>query len=158
MIRSKEHIHCRVRAGLVAMLAVGLVCTAAWSISVSAAGVGQKHFASAEEAVQALIAALKAGDTKAMLDVLGSEARPLIVSGDAVEDRHDRQRVVQEYEESHSLAMSGETKAVLQVGNGASGATSSRPSRYAAPTSMPNASTTCALHKARRFYTMRRSS
>jgi Protein of unknown function (DUF2950) len=99
------------------MLAVGLVCTAAWSISVSAAGVEQKHFASAEEAVQALIAALKAGDTKVMLDVLGPEARPLIVSGGAVEDRHDRQRVVQEYEESHSLAMSGETKAILQVGH-----------------------------------------
>jgi hypothetical protein len=33
-----------------------------------------------------------------------------------VVDRHDRERLVQEYEESHSLVMSGETKAVLQVG------------------------------------------
>jgi hypothetical protein len=59
----------------------------------------------------------KASDVKAMLDVLGPAARPLITSGDPVADRHDRERMVQEYEEPHSLVMSGETKVVLQVGN-----------------------------------------
>ena len=40
-----------------------------------------------------------------------------MVSGDAVEDWHDRDYVVQAYEEAPRLAMSGETKAILQVGN-----------------------------------------
>jgi Protein of unknown function (DUF2950) len=59
----------------------------------------------------------KAGDVKAMLDVFGPAARPLITSGDPVMDRHDRERLAHAYEESRSLVMSGETKAVLQVGN-----------------------------------------
>jgi len=78
--------------------------------------VKQKRFASAEEGVQALMTALKANDVKAMLAILGPDARPLIVTGDSVADRRERQRVVREYEEAHSLAMTGEAKAVLQVG------------------------------------------
>jgi hypothetical protein len=47
---------------------------------------------------------------------LGPAARSLITSGDPVMDRHDRERLAQAYEESHSLGTSGETKAALQVG------------------------------------------
>jgi hypothetical protein len=97
-------------------MAVVLLLAAAWSLPASAGTAKLKHFASAEEGAQALIAALKANDVKAMLAILGPETRPLIVSGDPVEDRRDREHVVQEYEASHSLVMSGDTKAVLQVG------------------------------------------
>jgi Protein of unknown function (DUF2950) len=115
MMLSGEHSRCHQRVWL-ATLAALLLLAAVGSPSVCAAAVAQKRFASAEDGVQALIAALKAGDVKAMLDVLGRAARPLITSGDPVADRHGRERVVQKYEESHSLARSGETKAVLQVG------------------------------------------
>jgi Protein of unknown function (DUF2950) len=84
--------------------------------SLSATEVTQRHFSSPEAGVEALIAALKANDVKAMLAILGPEARPLIVTSDPVADRQERERVVREYEEAHSLAMSGETKAVLQIG------------------------------------------
>ena len=114
MMPSGERRHRRVwpAATLAALLALAV----AWSPPVCAAAVTQRRFASAEDGVQALIAATKAGDVRAMLDVLGPAARPLITSGDPVMDRHDRERLVQEYEESHSLVMSGEAKAVLQVG------------------------------------------
>jgi Protein of unknown function (DUF2950) len=114
MMPSGERRHRRVwpAATLVALLAFAV----AWNPPVCTAAVAQKRFASAEDGVQALIAATKAGDVKAMLDVLGPAARPLITSGDPVVERHDRERLVQAYEESHSLVMAGETKAVLQVG------------------------------------------
>ncbi len=117
MTLSGEHSRCHPRVWLATMLATLLVLAVVWSPSVCAASVTQKRFASAEDGVQALIAAAKAGDVKAMLDVLGPAARPLITSGDPVMDRHDRERLAHAYEESHSLVMSGETKAVLQVGN-----------------------------------------
>ena len=116
MTRSGEHSRCHLRVCHAAMLAALLAFAAAWSPSVCAAAVAQKRFASTEDGVQELIAAAKAGDVKAMLDVLGPAARPLITSGDPVADRHDRERLAQAYEESHSLVRSGETKAVLQVG------------------------------------------
>ncbi|HSF30324.1 MAG TPA: DUF2950 domain-containing protein [Candidatus Tectomicrobia bacterium] len=116
MMRSGEHSRCHLRVWLGTMLAALLVLAVMWNSSVGAAAVTRKRFASAEDGVQALIAAAKAGDVKAMLDVLGPAARPLITSGDPVADRHDRERLVQAYEESYSLVMSGETKAVLQVG------------------------------------------
>jgi hypothetical protein len=98
------------------MFAASLAFAVAWGPSECAAAAAQKRFASVEDGVQALIDTIKAGDVKAMLAVLGPAARRLITSGDPVVDRYDRERVVQAYEESHSLVMSGETKAVLQVG------------------------------------------
>ena len=49
----------------------------------------QKKFGSAEETVDALIAAMRAHDTKTMLAVLGAESRPVVVSGDPVADRRN---------------------------------------------------------------------
>jgi Protein of unknown function (DUF2950) len=116
MMLSGGHSYCHLRVWFSAMLAALVVLAVVWSPSACAAAVAQKRFASAEDGVQALIAAAKAGDLKAILAVLGPAARPLITSGDPVTDRHDRERLAQAYEESHSLVMSGETKAVLQVG------------------------------------------
>jgi hypothetical protein len=116
MILLRGHMRCQLYACLAATLTTILILDGMWSPSASAAEVKQKRFASAEDGVQALMAALKANDVKAMLAVLGPDARPLIVTSDAVADRQERERVVREYEEVHSLAKSGETKAVLQVG------------------------------------------
>ena len=116
MILLRGHMRCQLCAWLAATLATVLTLAVVWSPSAFAAEVKQKRFASAEEGVQALMAALKANDVKAMLAILGPDARPLIITSDPVADRQERERVVREYEEAHSLAMSGETKAVLQVG------------------------------------------
>jgi hypothetical protein len=70
------------------VLAVLLACPEVWSPSTFAAAVKLQHFVSAEAGVQALIDVLKAGDTQALLQVLGPEAWTLVVSGDAVADWH----------------------------------------------------------------------
>jgi hypothetical protein len=70
--------------------------------------VPQKRFASAEEAVEALVAALRANNTAAMLAVLGSDGRSLVSSGDAVADRRGRETFVKAYDEAHALVAKGE--------------------------------------------------
>ena len=75
-----------------------------------------RRFPSAEDAVQALVAALRAGDTKALLAIFGSEARPLISSGDAVSDRHSREVFLHAYDAGHKLVPNG-ASTVLRVGD-----------------------------------------
>jgi hypothetical protein len=79
------------------------------------AAVQARRFASAEEAVQALVAALRTGDVNAMVKILGSDARPLLVSGDPVLDRRSRERFLAEYDATNTLVAEGETT-VLHVG------------------------------------------
>lgn len=102
------------RPAIVALLGVAVtVCL--WVPAVVAAPAAQQSFATADEASQVLVAALKAGDRNAMLGVLGAQAKPLIDSGDAVADRNAWERFVALYEEAHSLEKSGD-KTVLQIG------------------------------------------
>jgi hypothetical protein len=74
-----------------------------------------KRFTSPEEATQAFVAALRAGDTKALLGILGSEGRTLVTSGDPVGDRRGRERFVDAYDAGHKLVANGDT-VTLQVG------------------------------------------
>lgn len=74
-----------------------------------------RRFGSAEDAVQALVSAVRAGDVNAMVRVLGSDGRALVVSGDPVLDQRARERFVAEYDAGHSLVATGETT-VLHVG------------------------------------------
>jgi hypothetical protein len=76
----------------------------------------QKHFASPENAAKELVSAMKAGDAKAMLAVLGTDAKPIIQSGDVVADKAGRERFVKAYEEANRLEKSGDAKVVLSVG------------------------------------------
>ncbi|HEU0289687.1 MAG TPA: DUF2950 domain-containing protein [Burkholderiales bacterium] len=80
----------------------------------SAAEARQKTFASPEEAVKALVAV--AGDAKAVLAVLGPEAKALINSGDAAADRRARERFLGAYKEANKLMKSGDDMALLVVG------------------------------------------
>src|SRR5437016_10685705 len=75
-----------------------------------------KSFASAEEVTQALVAALRAGDTKALLGILGSESRALVSSGDAVADKQSREKFLSAYDGANKLVGRG-NRTALQVGN-----------------------------------------
>jgi Protein of unknown function (DUF2950) len=116
MMRFRGHRRFRLIACLSATLTTVLALAAVWIPATIAAEVKQRRFASAEAGVEALIAAIKANDVKAMLAILGPDARPLIVTGDPVADRQERERVIRDYEESNSLIKSGETKVILQIG------------------------------------------
>lgn len=78
--------------------------------------VQQKDFASADEAVQALLAAAKSDRTHALLEVLGPVSEPVIDSGDPVQDRNSRERFLQEYATAHALTSSAAGTTTLEVG------------------------------------------
>ena len=73
-------------------------------------------FASADEAAQALVAAAQTDGADALMKVLGSNARALIDSGDAVQDRNSRDRFVQKYSVAHSLEGNETDGITLSVG------------------------------------------
>ena len=79
------------------------------------AAVKQKGFASAEEAVKAAIAAVKADDDKEILAIFGPEAKEIIFSGDPVSDKERRERFIKAYDQKNSLSKEGD-KMVLIVG------------------------------------------
>jgi hypothetical protein len=81
-----------------------------------AAKVRQESFRSPEEAVQALVEAVKKGDTKGLVAIFGPSIKELISSGDEVADKAGRDRFMAAYEERHKLVNEGEEKVVLVVG------------------------------------------
>ena len=96
---------------LVALLIVVIATQAACSRSTPG-----KDFASAEEALEALVTAAKADGPKALVEVLGPEAKPVIDSGDPVQDRNSREKFLQEYAAAHTLDRSVEGRTTLEVG------------------------------------------
>ncbi|HXQ52465.1 MAG TPA: DUF2950 domain-containing protein [Stellaceae bacterium] len=72
-------------------------------------------FASADQAVDALIAAVRSDDAAAIERVLGRGSAKLVNSGDDVADKTDRAAFIAAYDAKHSLAPQGEA-ASLTVG------------------------------------------
>jgi hypothetical protein len=66
-----------------------------------AAETKQKNFASPEEASSALVSALKAGDAKATMDILGPGSKDIVQSGDAVADKAAAARFANAYAEAN---------------------------------------------------------
>src|SRR5437899_9650292 len=78
----------------------------------------QKSFSSPGEAVQALISALEINDKRALLVVLGPDAKEVISSGDEVADNSQVNQFLERYNQQHSLVASGTGKEILLVGSG----------------------------------------
>ncbi len=77
---------------------------------------GQKTFASADEAGQALFDAVKAGDQKAMAAILGPDANKIITSGDDIEDENSRANFVAKYQEMHRTVLEPDGTTTLYIG------------------------------------------
>ncbi len=75
----------------------------------------QKTFESLDDAVNALITAIRAADRKALVEMFGANGRPLVESGDEVADRRAFQRFMAEYDRAHRLE-GGDGKVILYVG------------------------------------------
>ncbi|TAN39905.1 MAG: DUF2950 domain-containing protein [Nitrospirae bacterium] len=82
----------------------------------AAAAAQQKSFASPEEAVTSLVAAVRANDDKERLAILGQGARELISSGDEVADKAGRERFLRAYDQSNSLQKGPGDSMVLHIG------------------------------------------
>jgi hypothetical protein len=76
----------------------------------------QKHFATPDEALDALVAAARSGEEKALFEALGPEAKPLLHSGDPVADREELDRFVHAYDEAHALQKVDDKTVVAKLG------------------------------------------
>ena len=78
--------------------------------------VKQRTFASPEEAVKALVEALKSNDVKAVEAIFGPGSRDILSSGDPVADKAVREQFLSRYGEKNRLEVT-EAKANLNIGN-----------------------------------------
>lgn len=73
----------------------------------------QKTFAAPEEAVKAMITAARNNNDKELLAIFGPSAKDLIFSGDAVEDKQRRERLLAAFDEKNSIVPEKETMVVV---------------------------------------------
>jgi len=77
---------------------------------------GQKVFATAEEASNALVMAMQNNDEKATLELLGADAKQIVSSGDEAEDARTRADFVRAYREMHRLVNEPDGTTTLYIG------------------------------------------
>jgi hypothetical protein len=76
----------------------------------------QQTFKTPQEAAEALVSAVRNGDKKAILTVLGKDGGDISSSGDAVADANMRKLFVAKYQEKHDIAMNGDRTASMIIG------------------------------------------
>ena len=77
---------------------------------------GQKTFSSPEEASTAFVAAAENNDEKALLEILGPDARQIVSSGDPTEDAEGRAKITHKYEEMHRFLKEPDGSVVMYIG------------------------------------------
>jgi hypothetical protein len=77
---------------------------------------GQKTFSSAEEASHAFATAVGNNDEKAMIEILGPDAKRIVWSGDEAEDAENRANFAQRYQEMHRLVQEPDGTTTLYIG------------------------------------------
>ena len=77
----------------------------------------QQHFATPEQAVQSLLEAIKTDNVEAMLALFGEKHKEKLFSGDAVEDKNNRQQFATAAAISQRIEKQGQNRAILIVGS-----------------------------------------
>ena len=95
---------------------LGLLAAAIFFFAAAPGARAQQDYKTPQDAVDALVAAARSGDEKALLFVLGPDGDDITSSGDKVADASTRKRFVDLYDAKHEIAMKGEHKAILIVG------------------------------------------
>ena len=83
-----------------------------WAAS-DARAEAQKKFSSPEEAVQALVAAIRANDVKTMIAILGPGSKELVSSGDDMADKVGREKFLRSYDQKNTLQQGAAGKTIL---------------------------------------------
>jgi Protein of unknown function (DUF2950) len=94
---------------------------AAWTaaflvVAMASVASAQQSFKTAEEAAEALVNAARSGDRKAIVAVLGPDGADIASSGDPVADAATRKEFVAAYDAKHQIAMEGDDKAIMVIG------------------------------------------
>jgi Protein of unknown function (DUF2950) len=92
-------------------LTIAALLCAATSVAMA-----QQTFKTPEEAATALVNAAKSGDSKSIVTVLGPDGEDIVSSGDEVADTATRAKFIAAYDAKHTIAMEGDSKAVMVVG------------------------------------------
>jgi hypothetical protein len=103
-------------ASLLKLAAVALLLTGCFPAGSGAQQKGQKTFSSPEQASDALLAATKSNDEKAMIEIFGADAKQIVSSGDEAEDAECRANFVQKYQEMHRLVKEPDGTVTLYIG------------------------------------------
>lgn len=85
--------------------------------STAANAPAQKQFATPEDAVKALVDAVRAEDAKAMVAVIGPKSKNWLLTGDKVADKAEWKKFLSAYDLKNSLTKEGDAKAVLSAGD-----------------------------------------
>jgi hypothetical protein len=96
-------------------MAAGVAVAIAAS-ALAAAEPAQRDYATPEQAVDALVAAVRVNDQRELLQILGPGGEKLIHSGDRVADREARQRFITAFDASHRVQVEGDSAAALIIG------------------------------------------
>jgi len=103
-------------ASLPILAAVAILLTACFPARSMAQQPGQKTFSSPEDASKALVMAMQNNDEKAMLDILGPDAKQIVSSGDDAEDAQSRANFVERYQQMHRLVKEPDGTTLLYIG------------------------------------------
>jgi len=98
------------------LAAVAVLLAGCFPVRLMAQQQGQKQFPSAQEAADALVTAAQNNDQKALLEILGPDAKNIISSGDDVEDAGNRANFVRRYAEMHRLVREPDGTTTLYTG------------------------------------------
>jgi hypothetical protein len=104
----------RIHSHLLKKLSFAAALVAAAAILLPAAA--ERTFSTPQEAAQALIDAAGKNDTEALLKLFGPEGRPIVVSGDAAEDKNGRDEFARLAHESMHIAQPHASRAIIEVG------------------------------------------
>jgi hypothetical protein len=77
----------------------------------------QRTFATPEEAVKALVDAVRAANVAGMLEVIGPKSKSWIFTGDKVSDAAEWKTFLEGYDKKNAVTKEGDAKAVLVVGD-----------------------------------------
>ena len=100
---------------VVPCIIVSIILFVAFSCDLSHAA-KQKSFGSPEEAVKAMLDAVKTNSSSELLAIFGPAGEELIYSGDKSQDREKRERFAKAYEAKNRLERIGEKRVILHVG------------------------------------------
>ena len=102
-------------ASLIGIMTVVIFLSGAYA-PLFATSIKQKSFPSPEEAVNALVVAVRANDKQELLAILGSGGMELISSGDEVADKAGREKFLKAYNEMNKLEKASANKIILHLG------------------------------------------
>jgi Protein of unknown function (DUF2950) len=117
MVEANRNYLCATPRWCVAVLSfAAALAWAAASTSAVAADTEQQTFASPQQAVEALAAAVRAGATDQLLHLFGPQGDKLVRSGDPIADKEARERFMTAYAKANKIVMETGDKALLVIG------------------------------------------